>query len=308
MDQYSAQMAVHQFNMGPIHDPFTTFDLSYQQPQQHMQQQQAPFICPQDVTRSDEDMSACISTVDDAFQRADSSAPANKKKRKSWGQVLPKPTTNLPPRKRAKTEDEKAQRKYERVQRNRHAAHMSRMRKQDEMEQLKHQNDVLKQDNSSLTMENSRLQEELNMFRSGSTVTPCRQSTTPSSVIESLEAPSLTASLSPSTRSIDHDSIETPPPLPAASCNVLPAVDVGLVGLSDDGDDQTGAFHGDMKFQPSSQIDYIGQGFSMADLLDFDRLTESPTTYEAAWDTKQSHMFNSTFDNDAVIPNLLATQ
>lgn len=34
----------------------------------------------------------------------DGSCESNKKKRKSWGQVLPKPTTNLPPRKRAKTD------------------------------------------------------------------------------------------------------------------------------------------------------------------------------------------------------------
>ena len=163
-------------------------------------------------------MSASVSLADDAFQRSSSAAPPKTKKRKSWGQVLPKPTTNLPPRKRAKTEEEKAQRKYERVQRNRHAAHMSRMRKQDEMEQLKHQNDVLKQDNSSLNMEISRLQEELNMLRQGSNVSAPRQSTSPSNVvIASLEAPSLPASLSPSAPSIDHDSIATPPPLPAAS-------------------------------------------------------------------------------------------
>jgi len=69
-----------------------------------------------------------------------------KKKRKSWGQVLPEPTTTLPPRKRAKTEEEKAQRKYERVQRNRQAAHMSRMRKQEEMDQLHSQNNKLQQE------------------------------------------------------------------------------------------------------------------------------------------------------------------
>ncbi|KAL9050193.1 MAG: hypothetical protein Q9162_006788 [Coniocarpon cinnabarinum] len=84
-----------------------------------------------------------------------------KKKRKSWGQVLPKPTTNLPPRKRAKTDEEKAQRKYERVQRNRHAAHMSRMRKQDEMENLRIENDRLRIDNSDLENEIRRLRDEL---------------------------------------------------------------------------------------------------------------------------------------------------
>ncbi|KAK3331304.1 hypothetical protein B0H66DRAFT_95043 [Apodospora peruviana] len=58
------------------------------------------------------------------------------KKRKSWGQVLPEPKTNLPPRKRAKTEDEKEQRRVERVLRNRRAAQSSRERKRQEVEGL----------------------------------------------------------------------------------------------------------------------------------------------------------------------------
>ena len=61
---------------------------------------------------------------------------ASPKKRKSWGQVLPEPKTNLPPRKRAKTEDEKEQRRIERVKRNRLAAHNSRERKRAEVDQL----------------------------------------------------------------------------------------------------------------------------------------------------------------------------
>lgn len=58
------------------------------------------------------------------------------KKRKSWGQQLPEPTTNLPPRKRAKTEDEKEQRRIERIKRNRAAAHNSRERKRQETDTL----------------------------------------------------------------------------------------------------------------------------------------------------------------------------
>lgn len=58
------------------------------------------------------------------------------KKRKSWGLALPEPTTNLPPRKRAKTEDEKEQRRIERIKRNRAAAHNSRERKRQETENL----------------------------------------------------------------------------------------------------------------------------------------------------------------------------
>ncbi|KAF1821295.1 uncharacterized protein K489DRAFT_270990 [Dissoconium aciculare CBS 342.82] len=58
------------------------------------------------------------------------------KKRKSWGQELPQPKTNLPPRKRAKTDDEKEQRRIERIKRNRAAAHNSRERKRQEAEGL----------------------------------------------------------------------------------------------------------------------------------------------------------------------------
>ena len=58
------------------------------------------------------------------------------KKRKSWGQELPTPKTTLPPRKRAKTEDEKEQRRIERIKRNRAAAHNSRERKRRETENL----------------------------------------------------------------------------------------------------------------------------------------------------------------------------
>ncbi|TKA63929.1 hypothetical protein B0A55_10305 [Friedmanniomyces simplex] len=58
------------------------------------------------------------------------------KKRKSWGQSLPEPTTTLPPRKRAKTNDEKEQRRIERIKRNRAAAHNSRERKRQETETL----------------------------------------------------------------------------------------------------------------------------------------------------------------------------
>jgi hypothetical protein len=67
------------------------------------------------------------------------------KKRKSWGQVLPEPKTNLPPRKRAKTADEKEQRRIERVKRNRLAAHNSRERKRQEVDALQAEKAALEQ-------------------------------------------------------------------------------------------------------------------------------------------------------------------
>ncbi|RMZ88702.1 hypothetical protein DV736_g4059, partial [Chaetothyriales sp. CBS 134916] len=51
-----------------------------------------------------------------------------KKKRKAWGQPVPEIKQILPPRKRAKTAEEKEQRKNERILRNRRAADKSRQR------------------------------------------------------------------------------------------------------------------------------------------------------------------------------------
>ncbi|KAG0134414.1 hypothetical protein HOY82DRAFT_602412 [Tuber indicum] len=72
------------------------------------------------------------------------------KKRKSWGQELPIPTTNLPPRKRAKTDAEKEQRRIERVLRNRAAAQSSRERKEKERESLEVERAKLAEDNIQL--------------------------------------------------------------------------------------------------------------------------------------------------------------
>ena len=166
----------------------------------------ASFICPQDVSKSEMSDASDIMTVTSLAQQSlGDCSGLSKKKRKSWGQVLPKPTTNLPPRKRAKTEEEKAQRKYERVQRNRHAAHMSRMRKQDEMENLKHENDVLKQDNESLNQEISRLREELSHRQSGKGLSALP------ATFDSFATPELTTS--PSDKSVEFDGAQTPPSL-----------------------------------------------------------------------------------------------
>ncbi|CCX32740.1 Similar to Transcriptional activator hacA; acc. no. Q1XGE2 [Pyronema omphalodes CBS 100304] len=72
------------------------------------------------------------------------------KKRKSWGQQLPTPTTNLPPRKRAKTAEEKEQRRVERVLRNRAAAQKSREVKKQQMETIESERDQLKQTTEDL--------------------------------------------------------------------------------------------------------------------------------------------------------------
>ncbi|KAF7545788.1 hypothetical protein G7Z17_g8911 [Cylindrodendrum hubeiense] len=104
----------------------------------------------------------------------DSPAPSgdkkSAKKRKSWGQVLPEPKTNLPPRKRAKTEDEKEQRRVERVLRNRRAAQSSRERKRLEVEALEKRNKELESMLINAQKANLMLVEELNRFRRSSGV------------------------------------------------------------------------------------------------------------------------------------------
>lgn len=92
----------------------------------------------------------------------DSPAPEKKqaKKRKSWGQQLPEPKTNLPPRKRAKTEDEKEQRRVERVLRNRRAAQSSRERKRQEVEALEAEKQQIERKNQDLEMRLAHMQEQ----------------------------------------------------------------------------------------------------------------------------------------------------
>ncbi|KAB5559682.1 basic region leucine zipper [Coniochaeta sp. 2T2.1] len=117
---------------------------------------------PMPSTMNPRDIMTPESTHDDDFHNDNASQSANDrsgvsqtpepgqgekkqtKKRKSWGQVLPEPKTNLPPRKRAKTEDEKEQRRVERVLRNRRAAQSSRERKRQEVEALEKTNQELR--------------------------------------------------------------------------------------------------------------------------------------------------------------------
>lgn len=117
------------------------------------------------------------SSSDDKDEMADGtespSQDADKKptkKRKSWGQVLPEPKTNLPPRKRAKTDDEKEQRRVERVLRNRRAAQSSRERKRLEVEALERRNQELESLLLNAQKANLLLVDELNRFRRDSGV------------------------------------------------------------------------------------------------------------------------------------------
>ncbi|KYK58777.1 Transcriptional activator hac1 [Drechmeria coniospora] len=128
-------------------------------------------------------------TEDDLDDETPAGSEKKAKKRKSWGQVLPEPKTNLPPRKRAKTDDEKEQRRVERVLRNRRAAQSSRERKRLEVEALEKRNKELETLLLNAQKANLALVEELNRVRRDSGV-----STRSSSPLDSLRDDQVTLS------------------------------------------------------------------------------------------------------------------
>lgn len=123
-----------------------------------------------------EDLQVPFDTPSPAHHSASTSEPSSTpapsgsesrpvKKRKSWGQVLPEPKTALPPRKRAKTEDEKEQRRIERVKRNRLAAHNSRERKRQEYEVLQSEKDQMEADLKKFQQRMAQMEAELKFYR-----------------------------------------------------------------------------------------------------------------------------------------------
>ncbi|KAF2865904.1 hypothetical protein BDV95DRAFT_585345 [Massariosphaeria phaeospora] len=133
-----------------------------------------PTVNPASTTIKMEDMAVGFDTPPPpwdtpAGQPAPLTPPASEgkaaKKRKSWGQVLPEPKTNLPPRKRAKTDDEKEQRRIERVKRNRLAAHNSRERKRQEVEALQGEKDKVEADLHAAHAAMARMKAELMAYR-----------------------------------------------------------------------------------------------------------------------------------------------
>ncbi|KAF9892575.1 hypothetical protein FE257_000977 [Aspergillus nanangensis] len=113
-------------------------------------------VSPADTSLKDPE----VKEEDEEDLQTDEKKPT--KKRKSWGQELPVPKTNLPPRKRAKTEDEKEQRRIERVLRNRAAAQTSRERKRLEMEKLENEKIKMEQQNQFLLQRLSQMEAENN--------------------------------------------------------------------------------------------------------------------------------------------------
>ncbi|OXV05885.1 hypothetical protein Egran_06346 [Elaphomyces granulatus] len=140
-----------------------------------------------------------LDLLDETLEDVKSEEKKPTKKRKSWGQELPTPKTNLPPRKRAKTEDEKEQRRIERVLRNRAAAQTSRERKRLEVEKLEgekfrveQQNQFLLQRLTQMEAENNRLNRQVAQL---SAEIHGSRGSSPKSVCSAMASPTLTPTL-----------------------------------------------------------------------------------------------------------------
>ena len=82
-----------------------------------------------------------------------------RKKRKAWGQPVPEIKQILPPRKRAKTAEEKEQRKNERILRNRRAADKSRQRQKAAVADLEVKTNHIERENALLRQVLARYQQ-----------------------------------------------------------------------------------------------------------------------------------------------------
>jgi transcriptional activator HAC1 len=208
------------------------------------------------------------------------------KKRKSWGQVLPEPKTSLPPRKRAKTEDEKEQRRIERVKRNRLAAHNSRERKRQEYEILQTEKDELEANMQAYKEKMAKMEAELRYYRSkypGEAPQPVFDLATPPSDTSDTICPAQIPTSFPSPESMDsmdspRDSScqpETPPSSfeasPEFDSTQYPAVSVDFGTLS------TGDLGLPLSLQPYAPVD--DKSVVMENFFDFDPFPKcSPTT------------------------------
>ncbi|KAL8889790.1 MAG: hypothetical protein Q9215_002978 [Flavoplaca cf. flavocitrina] len=230
-------------------------------------------------------------SIGDTREDGDERKPV--KKRKSWGQELPTPKTNLPPRKRAKTEDEKEQRRIERVLRNRQAAQSSRERKRQEVEKLegeKHsieeQNDMLRQrllaaehEKFKLQQQNNRLVAELSALRRGSTSTQASMAPSPDFAMDHFTHP-------PAIKKELDDSfyLRTPISLPSDSFSPSPSAsiesrspspsspDLGfhLLTASPDMTQHPAAMLCDLQspLSPPADMSFFEDGFTSADPCD----------------------------------------
>ncbi|KAK4938534.1 transcription factor that binds to CRE motif [Elasticomyces elasticus] len=119
------------------------------------------------------------STLDDKESSQPPSDQPQKKKRKAWGQPVPEIKQILPPRKRAKTAEEKEQRKNERILRNRRAADKSRQRQKAAVAELEIRQHRIEQENASLKELLSRYQSRFGVQADFPTPVPVEESAVP---------------------------------------------------------------------------------------------------------------------------------
>ena len=111
-------------------------------------------VNPEDLTYEPSYPSPPDRTLEQPTKKRKSSASSQseqaRKKRKAWGQPVPEIVPILPPRKRAKTAEEKEQRKNERILRNRRAADKSRQRQKAAVADLERRQGSIEQENITL--------------------------------------------------------------------------------------------------------------------------------------------------------------
>jgi len=111
---------------------------------------------------------------------------SSRKKRKAWGQPVPEIKHILPPRKRAKTAEEKEQRKNERILRNRRAADKSRQRQKAAVADLEVRQRSVEQENRALRQILERYQAQFGVLADVQFPTPAMSYTS----LDSLPTPS----------------------------------------------------------------------------------------------------------------------
>ena len=111
----------------------------------------------------DLDLDLGLNNSYDAASPSVASSPApepSKRKRKQWGQPIPEINPVIGPRKRAKTAEEKEQRKNERILRNRRAADKSRQRQKQAQAVLQQENEHLRHELAQYKMRFGQLDQQ----------------------------------------------------------------------------------------------------------------------------------------------------
>jgi len=206
--------------------------------------------------------------------------------------VLPEPKTTLPPRKRAKTEDEKEQRRIERVKRNRLAAHNSRERKRQEYEILQAEKDQMEDDLRQHKITMAQMKAELAYYRKkypGENPEPVFDIATSTDDPLDTICPAQTSAEFPSPMSMD--SLDSPressyqPETPASNALAMPEIDSTQYPAVSVDFSPCLAFNGgdlalSFPLQPHAPLDE--KSSVLDDLFSFDQFPEGNSTAASA--------------------------